>query len=300
MPQWPLPPSEPPLYPSTPGGVTAPSLSSWQFQFSSITFGAGTAIGLLNVEGLGGLPPVNSKDQAFPRDTGEYVGVDAMGGRDPVTDLIVTANIFTQMVSIGGAFRAGGYTEQPLWFQLPGLPCLCSMVRARVRPTKWDTMVSAAGMWTPTLTWHASDPRLYTQSASVATPANPDNGNAVLVVTNSGNVEVRPVLVLTGPLLAPVVSNTTIGSDVGIAIATGLTIASGDQVAIDCSTPHTAVYWTGGIAGGTATNIYNWIDQANTSWWTLVPGANNLTLTSGNTSLAAGQLAVWSPNGYVL
>lgn len=305
MPQWPLPPGEPPIYPSTPGGQTAPDIDPWQFVYNGVTFGAGTDIGLLKVRGMGALPDVGSEDLAFPRDTGQYIGVDAMGGRDPETDLILTSNIYVQMVNLGGAFFAGGVNEQPLWFQLPGLPTICSMVRPRKRVSDWDTLVSAAGMWTPTVTWHATDPRLYEQ-AQIADSASSDSGSVSLTVTNSGNVEMRPVMLLTGPLDAPSITNTSIGSAgnyPAIVFADGTGIDDGDQVVIDFSTPHTLQYFVGGLATPSSTyNVYSWLSQGSdgTSWWNLPPGANVLTCAASQDSLAADQFEVWWSNAYML
>jgi hypothetical protein len=136
MPAWPLPPGKPSIYPSTPGGISAPALADWQCSYGGVLMGPGTPIGVLKYHGLGGLPTVGSHDAPLPRDTGEVIGVDAMGGRDPGADLVITASIFAQMVALGAAFGAGGVLEQPFWFALPGLPALCSMCRPRTEPSE--------------------------------------------------------------------------------------------------------------------------------------------------------------------
>jgi hypothetical protein len=299
MPAWPLPPGKPAIYRSTPGGQSAPTLEDWQASYNGVTFGAGTAVGVLKFHGLGGLPVVGSHDVALPRDTGEIVGVDAIAGRDPGADLIVTAGIFAQMVALGGALGAGGVLEQPLWFQLPGLPCLCSMVRPRTRVDEWDANVASAGMWTPTLTFHATDPRLYAQACTAYSP-EASTGSVALTVTNAGNCETRPVLILNGPLSAPSVEFGSATPPIVIALATGTSIAGGDTVVIDCSTPHTVTYWTGGVSGGSPADAYNMIDQAATSWPTLQPGDTPLTLTSGGSSLDPDVFGVWWADAYML
>lgn len=294
MPGWPLPPGQPAIYKSTPGGVTAPTLSSWQFYFNGVTFGASTSIGVTKVRGLGRLPAVNSQDQAFPRDTGEYVGLDSMGGRDPSIDLVLTSNVFTQMVTFGSAFAAGGVTPQPLWFQVPALPTLCSMVRPRNRDADWDTNLTAAAMWTPTLDFHANDPRLYAQAQTQDIWNSPN-------VTNAGNCEVRPVLVLNGPLNAPAVYNETISSSnpPGIVFQSSVSISSGDALVVDLSTPHTAVYHSGGVGPG-GNSVFEWLDQSNTSWWTLVPGVNQMSVSVSGGSPSAGQVELWWASAYML
>jgi hypothetical protein len=239
----------------------------------------------------------------LPRDTGELVGVDAMGGRDPGADLVVTANIFAQMVALGGALMAGGAVETPLWFQLPGLPTLCSMVRPRTRADEWDANVAAAGMWTPTIGFHATDPRLYDQASAAYTPASSTN-TEVLAPVNAGNTEVRPVLILNGPLAAPSIMFGDATPPIVIAFAAGTSIAAGDTVVIDCSTPRTVNYWTGGLDAASypfnSADAYNMIDQSATSWPTLAPGETLLTCSTAGSSLDPAQFGVWWADAYML
>jgi hypothetical protein len=299
MPAWPLPPGAPSIYRSTPGGISAPALADLQASYNGVTFGAGTPIGVVKLHGLGGLPTVSAHDLALPRDSGEIVGVDAMGGRDPGADLIVTDGVWAQMVALGGALAAGGVVETPLWFKLPGLPTLCSMVRPRTRADEWDSDVAAAGMWTPSIGFHATDPRLYAQAQIALSPAG--GPSLTMTVTNAGNCETRPILILSGPLPAASIQFGFGTPPTVIAMASGTGIASGDQLVIDCSTPHTVRYWTGGVIGGTAADAYNMLDQSATSWPTLPPGTDTLTFDNGSVyDSAAEQLQVWWASAYML
>lgn len=300
MPGWPLPPGAPSIYPSTPAGQAAPSLEDAQASFNGILIGAGTGIGVLKFHGLGGLPAVNSHDQPFPRDAGEMVGLDVTGGRDPAVDLIITADIFNQMANLAGAWFAGGVLTQPFWFKLPGCPVMCSMCRPRTRPTDWDALTLAGGMWTPSITFHANDPRLYKEAQILSTDAATLPATPALTVTNAGNCETRPVLVLTGPLAAPVIQFGESDPPILIQFASGTSIADGDQVVIDLSTPHTVTYWTGGIGGTPSWDAYNWLDQATTSWPTLLPGGNTLSFSAAQDSIAAGALECWFASAYML
>jgi hypothetical protein len=225
------------------------------------------------------------------------IGVDALAGRDPGADLVITSNIFAQMVALAGALMAGGVIETPLWFALPGLETLCSMVRPRTRADEWDSNVASAGMWTPTLGFHATDPRLYAQAQVASSPAG--GSSVTFTVTNAGNCETRPVLVLNGPLSAPSVQFGFGSPPTVIALAAGTTIASGDTVVVDCSTPHTVNYWTGGL-GGSSADAYNMIDQSATSWPTLPPGLTTLTFDCGSSSVTAARLQVWWASAYML
>ena len=322
---FPLPPGWPNIYPGTAGGITPPTLNDWQMQYGGLTFGAGTNYGVNNVEGLGGLGTINSQDQPFPRDTGEYVGVDAPGGRDITIDMWIqgTSGIYQAMVTVGSAMSSSAINPQPLWFKLPGLPLLCSMCRPRTRNGTWDSEVSAGGVWKPQITLHANDPRLYTAGQASAVDASGvviadgvtfpvqqfnlgplfTTVSESLTLNNTGNTEMRPILVLDNqsgsqPMANPVITNSTIGSDAKIQLVSGATIAAGDVMTIDLGTPHTVVYWTGGIdSGDSVVSAYNLIDRTNSTWWNLLPGNNSIDFAASN-SPAQGNLTVLWASAY--
>jgi hypothetical protein len=118
-------------------------------------------------------------------------------------------------------------------------------------------------------------------------------------VTNAGNCEVRPVLILNGPLAVPTIVFGASTPLILISFAAGTSIAGGDTVVIDCSTPHTVTYWTGGV-GGSAADAYNMLDQQYTSWPALPPGPTLLTCTAAQSTLDPDCFGVWWPDAYML
>lgn len=292
MPGWPLPAGEPAIYPASPAGVTAPTLANWQFQYQGITFGAGTALEILKVSGISGLPTVKTQDQAFPRDTGEYTGENSLGGRDITISFVIKDNLMTAMEDLGSAFSSLPYLPEPLWFQLPGFEVMCSMCRPTARDGDWDVLFVNGTVWEPTVTLHANDPRLYGE-AQTASGGN----SSTVTVTNAGNCEVRPV-VLFPKSSSGMVTNTTIGDNAIMALNS--VIATGDTVVVDMATPHTAIYWPGGISSPTdpVYSVFNWIDRTQTTWWTLVPGDNAIDVSLPSASGAEAQ--IWWSSAYML
>lgn len=215
-----------------------------------------------------------------------------MGGRDITIDFQVTDDIPAAMSLFGAAFNAIPYLPQPLWFKVPGYEVMCSMCRPRLRDGTWDVNVTADIQWKTTVTLHANDPRLYGQAQTLSG----GNGSTV-TVHNAGNCEVRPVVIFPQSS-APKLTNTTIGSNAVMAMS--VLINSGDQVVVDMATPHTAVYWPGGIISPTAPlySIFNGIDRTQTTWWTLVPGDNAVAVDLP--SAGGTQAQVWWANAYLL
>lgn len=302
MASFPLPPGAPALYPNTSGGITAPTLSDWQFEYNGLTMGASTDLGILKVRGLGALPTVGSQDVAFPRDTGEWQGVDAEAGRDPGLDLWTSTNIYAQFSNVGAAQAVNPYSVLPLWFQLPEFEIICSMCRPRKRDSTWDANTAAAGEWVPTLDWHANDPRLYSQGQVVGCSSG--SGSVSMTANNSGNCEMRPVIVLTGPLTSGATElalyNDSIAGSPGIVFQSGVSVASGDQVAIDLDPLHLVTYYVGGIGSPTSrVPVYNWLDFQNTVWWNLPPGTNNLTGTATG-AIPTNGFQLWYSHAYML
>ena len=222
-----------------------------------------------------------------------------MGGRDPILDLETNTDIYTQIVSVGAACAVNPYSVLPLWFQVPTLEILCSMCRPRKRTSVWDFMFAASDWWRPTLTFHANDPRLYGEG-QVADCGSGDT-SVSFSVDNAGNAEMRPVIILTGPLDAPTVTNTSIAGSPSIVFADGNSVDEGDQVVIDLDPMHLITYYVGGISSPSAlVPIYNYLDFASTTWWNLPAGTNDLTGTVNSGSISADQFEVWWSDAFML
>ena len=286
-----------------PVGTVAPVLGDWQVQYNSVTLGGvGNPYGLIEIDGLD-LPPVQTSDLQRARDHGEFVGLDMMGGRD----ITITGDFVTDGTSLQHAglvlaesftqFAEGGSVEIPMWVQLPGLPILCSMARVRKRTVNVDFTYSM-GLASYSIALHATDPRLY--SNTISTAVSPVGGpvGASVSLSYLGNVDVRPLIKLVGPLTNPTVGN---GSTWGITL--NRTLHAGEQEIIDLDL-HTATFIP---SGGPA--VFDRGSVAGTSVWPNYSyGINALFNTpttigciSGDGGLTGGStLAVYYANGYLI
>lgn len=192
-----------------------PALEDFQFSFNGLTFGAGTPYAVLKLEGIS-LPDVRNGDVNWPRDHGQAEGLDLLGGQDMLFDLWVktdgTSLQHAQEV-LAKATAVRPSEEIPLWFKLPNLNIMCRIARPRLRKGTVDTDYAAANIWQPELLFHATDPRLYEQGAETSIALGALAGGKVTPGTHSftnGNTEMRPILILTGKLLNPSITNETI------------------------------------------------------------------------------------------
>lgn len=314
-----------PLPSSAPGGVTPPSLSNWQFQFGSLVFGAGTSFGVTSIKGLA-LATIRSQDVALPRDSGELAGLDVYGGRDVTVDMWMTAGgsgLVPNDVALSNAMQLGLATEQPLWFQLPGMPVLCVMARVRKRDTAWDAEYAAGAVAKPSLALHCTDPRIYTAGASTTINLGSVGGGgltfpvgpfpvtfgattpATATITNSGTMESRPILVFNGPLTNPWVSNLTAAGSPIVQVSnpyqSSYTVLAGDQLLVDLNTPHRVLYYSGGIATGvTPSSVRYWLTFGS-SWWNLpADTASTIEFGSQDSTATGGSVEVWAASAYQL
>lgn len=110
-------------------------------------------------------------------------------------------------------------------------------------------------------------------------------------ITNSGNTEMRPIVIFNGPLTNPGAGNESTGGQLVFSNpdqGSGFTVLSGDQLLVDLSIPHRALYYTGGIASGvTPVDVMEW-QTGSPSWWNLPPGASTIALFSQDTATLTG------------
>lgn len=286
--------------------VSVPTLSSsWQAYYNGLTFGGtGTQFNLSKIEGLD-LPDVRQGDAGRPRDPGMFIGLDLLPGREiTFTGDMGPGSFASSWTAFATATIPGGVTEQPLFVNVPGYGTLATMARVLRRNMPVDIQFALGNLAAFTLQFHCADPRLYntpTLSPSVGLPA-PSAGFSfplsfplafgsgtvagVITATNTGNIEMRPVLVVTGPCTYPSVTNATWPGSPTLQF--GVSMATGDQLVIDLDLK-TATYFTSGSTLGQSrlSTI-----QAGSQWWTLLPGANTIQFLSKDTSPVAGTLQV--------
>ena len=195
-----------------PPPIIAPPLEDYEFFYNGLTFGDTTPWGVLKVEGLD-LAEIRSGDVNWSRDHGQAIGLDLYGGRDVIIDFWVKSDgtsVQHALAALAAASVVRPDEELPLWFKLPNLSPLCVMCRPRSRPMTIDSDYAAANIGKPTLTLHATDPRIYSVATDTPLVMNePPATPTTVEIDNTGNTEMRPIVIFDGPIARP-----KIGSDV--------------------------------------------------------------------------------------
>lgn len=288
-----------------PWGTTWPTLSEWQGSFGGYVWGPGTDLEIKEWQGLD-MPAVRSGDSGRPRDHGMFRGLDVMGGREPslTGDLHpLSGTLVEAEAELAAATVPGGSEDTPLFLNLPGWGTLACMARVRKRQMPRDIQLALGNLGKVAMLWAADDPRWYaqTQQSSVV-PLNPTGGfsfpmsfplsfgggsvTGSLAVTNAGNIETRPLLIVEGPCEKPSITNVTATGSPNLTF--NLTVGAGARLVIDTDM-HTATYYTAGTTtGSTRLGSLAYGSQ----WFTLSPGASTLQfLTSNGEGLLSVQWA---------
>jgi hypothetical protein len=319
---------------STVAWPAGPAASVYQFAYGPVNgttsvFGglvnpltSGQTAGYLLIDVPSGLdmPSVNTADAQRPLDQGEFAGLDTSQGRDITIDQVVWATTATgfdaQCRTLAGAVGwVGGNTEQPLLFQMPsGLYGMMARPRkSAFTPGRVDLNVVQAIGTTHSVMFHATDPRIYaipTLSATVTAPV-PGGGftfpltfpltfaaggtTSTVSVINNGNVEMRPVIVFTGPCINPVCTNQTATGNPQLGVT--ITLYAGDTLTLDTDF-QSVVYRPGGTGSGSS--VKNLLTSKST-WFNLPPGLGSYTTLQFNTSDAgpvAGTMTVKYASAY--
>lgn len=301
--------------------TTGPSLLPWQMSYGGLAIGLGTAYGFYKADGLD-RPQVRSGDTARPRDWGELKGLDLYSGRDVTLTMDIvpvgSGTLLQATQALDSAFAIGGATELPLWIQGASTsPIVASMCRFRKGSRTLDQPYGLGEIARSIYAFHATDPRIYGAKQSQTIGLNAPGGGLTFPITfpltfgtssgatniianNAGNVEMRPVLTITGPCTNPVVGNATTGWLLGFSnpAQTGHTLNTGDLLVIDtdlCS----IMYYPNGSSVGSPRR--NWL-EAGSVWPNqgsypnpilgLAPGNNTINFESADASAVAGTLTV--------
>lgn len=182
----------------------------------------------------------------------------------------------TRLIAASNAFRGDAELK---WTPTGGVEQFVFVRRQQPLRIEGNTLKSCS------LPLVAADPRIYgtTLQSSNVEPAGTASGGLVfdmdfdlsfgdtpalasLLVSNAGTYETPPEIVITGPITNPVVTNVTAGK----ALNFTYTLGAGETLTID-------TYNRTIILNGT-TNRFSALDIADSDWWFLLPGTNNITL----------------------
>lgn len=301
--------------------LTPPTLTNWQFSYGGLTFGHATSIKIKDVSGLGDLPTIRNGDVDRPRDQGQLIGLDLYTGRDFSIDLEAETSvggIQATLATLSAVTLVGLTTETPMWFQVGTYPLLCTLCRPRKRTIPWDIGYEIGALGVVSTQFHSTDPRIYSagKSATVGLPVPtaglkfpvtfPATFGSIapsgVTVTNNGNTEMRPILVITGPVTNPSVQNATIPGNPTLSFSnpnqTSYTVLAGDQMVVDLDA-HTVEYYSGGISAGSPASRGSWVVNGST-WWDLLPGNNLVQFLSQDSASVAGTCQVQWADAYIL
>jgi hypothetical protein len=130
-----------------------------------------------------------------------------------------------------------------------------------------------------TLSWKAPDPLSYSAAQSTASVGP----GASATVTPAGNIRAWPAFRIHGPCTNPVIRVTTAPTGAFAMVFT--TIAAGHYV--------DAAMDTHVVEDDTGANLYNLVDQTQTTWPSLAPAANTVTFVAGGTGTGTGVDITW-------
>lgn len=299
--------------------LTVPTLSDWQFSFNGVTMGVGTSYGITNVTGLD-LPTIRNGDKGRPRDQGMFIGLDVFGGRSFTLDLWVLADGTNSTQALLEALAAAtpvmGNTEIPLWFKIPNMNQMAIMCRVRKRTMPFDFDYGAGNVAKPVIQFFATDPRVYYSPSQSSTTTLPGTGSlsgftfpltfpftfgngaipGQLNLDNTGNYEMRPIIIFNGPLTNPSIQNTSIAGNPKLTFTNptqlNYTLQPGDTLTVDLDF-HSISYTP--VNTNTPQQVLNWYALGST-WFNLGPGNNALFFSSSDNPATTGFITVqWAP-----
>lgn len=265
-------------------GVGVPATAGFQWDFNGLLLGDGTPYNIIQVEGLDAMPAIQQADVDRGRDTGQFQSVYYVGGREITITLEVqdtsAAAFRTDMDNLGLAFAPVPTVEMPMYYTLPGMAQASRLVWVRPidRPNVIDQNYLFNKAKVQLRVW-ATDPRSYDsnlQSAIATLPAGnggatwpwtwpvswgSSSGSGLVNVTNSGNFETRPVIVINGPVDNPTITNNTTGLSLSFLIS----LINTDTLTIDFLNKTV-------ILNGTASRRNTMSSAPN--WWNLPPGTS--------------------------
>jgi hypothetical protein len=153
--------------------------------------------------------------------------------------------------------------------------------------------------------WHFGNPGINYFSASPPNffpfpngtgvwPWVPGSRNKTKICTVDGSVESPVIITFTGPMVNPLMSvtRTVAGAETTEILSFVLTLAAGESLVVNTDPDvMTAQYYP---ASGPVQNAHKYVDLSVSTFWTLLPGANTVTLSPSSSSAGEGASVQWS------
>jgi tail protein len=281
-----------------------------QVQFGAYLMGEDTSVHGSQLTGWDDLPEVDDASAVMPATHGAWPGWLLAGPRVLVFDFLVhhaqgAAGLPAVLEELRRA-TALRQEESPLLVQLAGARRLMwGRVTRRTLPASRDY---TWGQPTGAIEWTCADPRRYQVEEQVARTGLPepepgldwhpgedpaglewdlDWGSTgtpgAVIVENVGDAEAHPVLIITGPVIRPAVTNQATGAT----LEYDITLAATDRLVID-------TYGGTVLLNDTASRIYTATGRSVPEQaFTLPPGPSLLTFRAEEFNAAAALTATW-------
>ncbi|MFG2359374.1 phage distal tail protein [Streptomyces sp. NPDC048521] len=246
-------------------------LADWQYDIGGVIIGAGTAVNVIEVTGLG-RPPVRDNDVDQPSMDGSFAGPDYWAARqiqfdaaiktpgDPAAchDMVAALQAATDATAV----RLVGGQGLTIRIKRPGRPTKSLTVRARKIDPEYRQVIH--GYVPLDLEFFAHDPQFYADEATtteiplgwltgggfaapVVAPIYVQDGTVAADrpawVTNTGDADAWPIIRITGPCSNVSIIHVPTGRT--LALPT-LTLAAGRWVEIDTRPGYRTVTWDNG------------------------------------------------------
>lgn len=292
--------------------TTPVELTDFQHQLGTVLIGAGTAVRIADIEGLG-QAPVRSGDVEPEGEDGLWLGVDRYGGRTIRIDAavravgdpgaVLDALAVLQDEASTDAVRAQGGTTMDLRLKFPGRPA--RVVRGRLRQCEPDLERLIHG-WAPLdIEFQAADHLYYADTLETTSiplgmlttgglvfpfvlpmtiEGDPEAVGRPGFFTVSGTAPTWPVLRVTGPCSNPTITHVASGQS----LTAPVTLAAGEWVEIDTRPGWRTVLRENG--GGAPLTPASRIDQ-----FRLSPGSNEIAWTATDPTLTSTLAITWWP-----
>lgn len=242
--------------------------ADYQYEYRGLLFGSMTPFVVERIQGLLGMPEVETEDEERQDADGFHPDSNPQyGGREIDVDLYVVSEdptiMETRLDAMRATFRKTN-TFEPFVFQRPGVGKRRIYVRTLRRAIDSNYEV-AHGLGEAKLVLDAADPLIYSndefsQQFNIPSTA----GNAQVVVNNAGTEPTFPVITLDGAIDTPVLQSVT---DENRTVQINLVTNAGDKLVVDFLTR--SITLNGADVSGS-------LVRPESEWWYLLSDDNTI------------------------
>lgn len=284
-------------------------ITPYSFAFSNQVFGGtGSPYQILTVDGLESVPVIRNQDDNRGYADGMFTGRDFLGGRT----ISIIFNTFgsgatsaqTNLNTIQRVLLPQTSGTTPLYFKLPAQPTSEQYINARVRGFRTTIDPDYTyGFITSQVEFFCPDPRYYDNNTQTATMLyTPPSGRVYdrtynlvygggsgtlsTTISNSGWVDTYPTITLVGPIINPILGNSTQNATLPF----NVNMSASDTLVVDLYNKLIT------LNGNPARNL---LTSGTSTWFSAQPGNNIFTLFGSGTLAGTTQATVEWQSAYI-